>query len=131
MGQEFLGEHPEDRAFRHAIEGKLQFATVENLNKLTASVDKLAVTVDTMQARTLKTDEKLEEVRGWLLGEVSANGDQHPGVLSRMNELNKKASTAGWLLSILVGVSITKLVGDWFLPTLLSHWGIKIVGGGP
>lgn len=62
-----LEETTEDRSYRHAVEGRLQYATVEALEQLTKIV--------------VETEKRVAEMHGWFMGVPDKNGSLEGGVL--------------------------------------------------
>lgn len=80
------GEFPsgEDTKFRHYVEGKLQYATLESQQALEAKVDKILrvlVGDDTMNSTDTGLQGKVIRMEKWLQGDTSDTGTPSDGVL--------------------------------------------------
>lgn len=85
-------EPPEERSYRHAMEGRLQFATVEALTQLSKTVEKTAVDV--------------AEMRGWFMGVAHPDGSFQPGVLHTVSGVRVAVK---WIIGLL-GTATTALI---------------------
>jgi len=67
-------EDPLDRAHRHAVEGRLQWATVEQLQDVDAKVDDIL--------------SEVKLVKGWLIGDISDTGIPRAGIVQKVQTID-------------------------------------------
>lgn len=103
-------EDPNDRAFARAVSGRLQYATVEQLNRVIALARDTNSKVDDLTTAVTEHRKETLEMRGWLEGTTDANGVQSPGVLAQLRAIiSIKVWAFAFATALLLAVGTTAI----------------------
>jgi hypothetical protein len=113
---EFVGQSPDmddpnDRKYRHQVDGRMQFATVEQLSRLQRDVVTIRAVQDVQGTQLTSMVESVAEVKGWLQGSTSKEGTPIPGALQNVHLFMVWKN----IIMTLVSLGVTSLVGSFLL----------------
>lgn len=98
--EDLAPKDPDQRMYRKSIESKLALDT--------------AFAVKDLQASVVTLTQQHTEMRGWLMGSVSKDGQLTPGILSEVKEARARQNVTNRLLWAIFSATVAKTCGDWF-----------------
>lgn len=122
-------EPPDQRAARHLVEQKTQWATFDSVQtieknlsdlteqvvELTGQMKALASSSATLIDSQREMDKNVRETRGWLIGSFDVNGHPVQGVLQRVESLDRRVEQISGILDrgMTAIVEVVKAFGRW------------------
>lgn len=124
-------EDPADRAFARAVSGRMQYASVEQLNRVLALARDTNSKVDDLTVAVTEHRKETLEVRGWLEGTTDANGLQSPGMLAQVRSIiSLKVWAFAFATALLLAVGTTAIAAV-INTSINASMHAALVGGAP
>jgi hypothetical protein len=99
-------EDPEDRKWRHSVEGRLNFNTTEAVSRLQDDMRDVRDDVADIKRTQTASDAKLDRIEKWLMGDISTTGIPTPGIMQNVALFSKVWK---WVL-VLLGATATATI---------------------